>query len=418
MSHARSSSPDRSTASATPLYSALFLAFAILCVLRVALNNRILDLFMDYTSDGGSIVEKIHPTVWGFCGVAFLVSLNFRIELSDWELRVVRAIIAVGAIAATFLVVGSSTGKGSSLGYLLDTYVTLVAIIAFFAFPPAWRRQLGVFLLGYMIVAAALGIFEYAFHVRLMPYTEGEPVFRPTGLTNHPLELGQWCTLALCIVAGLRWPRLVRLSIGALLLVGCVVSGARAATIVAFVCTFVLLTVRVGAGLGPQHRTRRRLIVLIAIVLVGPVLIGAMVAAGALSRFDGPIPDSNAMSRVNVYGVLSLLSWKDFLLGGDIESIRKLIQERYEYDSIESSLLIFVVQFGLIATAVFLAALVRLAQTIVRGAGLPITLAFVSFFILALSNNSLSVKSSSVFLIVILGIAFHDEDATERRLAP
>lgn len=414
MNRASSSSGPVAT---TPLYSALFLALAFLVVLRVALNNRLLDLVMDYTADGGSIVEKIHPAFWGLCGVALLVCLNFRIDLTAWELRVTRALMAVAAIATAFLLVGSLTGKGNSLGYLLDTYVMLVAIIVLFAFPPAWRWQFGVLLLCYMIGSAALGIVEFVFHVRLMPFTEGEPVFRPTGLTTHPLEFGQWCTLALCCVASVNWRLPIRLTIGALLLVACVVSGARMATVGAFVCTIILFTVRAGANLGTQGRAKRRLAVLLVITLFGPLLVGAMVAAGALSRFDNALPDSNAMSRVDVYAVLGLLSWKDLLLGSDIESVRKLIQETYDYDSIESSLLVFIVQFGLIGTTILLVALARLARAVGRGAQLPVVLALVTFSAVALSNNSLSVKSSSIFLVVVLGIAFREERLPTRTLA-
>ena len=409
MSAAPSSAERRDSVAATPLVSALFLAFALLGVLRVALNNRILDLFMDYTAEGGSIVEKIHPTIWGLCGLALLVCLSTRIELTRWELGVTRAILGVGAIASAFLVLGAVRGEGSSLGYLLDTYVSLITLIALFAFPPRWRRQLGMVLLAYMIASAVIGILEYVFHFRVMPFTEGEAVFRPTGLTNHPLELGQWCTLALCVVAGLTWPPAARVCVGAVLLVGCILSGARMATMVAVLSSVLIVMAQVGTGLGREHRARWRLITLLVLLLAGPLLVAALVAAGALTRFDGSLADPNAMSRVDVYGVLNLLSWKDLLFGGDIESVRKLIEENYHLASIESSLLVFVVQFGLVGALLFLAVLGRLAQTIARGAGLPLAVAILSFCVIALSNNSLSVKSSSVFLIVVLGIAFHDD---------
>lgn len=415
MSAARTEIAGQPVGIVTPLFSALFLAFSVLTVLRIGLNSRLLDLFMDYTADGGLFVEKIHPTFWGFSIVAVISLISFRLELTAWELRVARAMLAFCATAFGLLVIGTVTGRSSSLGYLLDTYVTLIVTLLLFVFPAPWRQRLGALLIGYLILSALIGILEFASHIRLMPFTEGETVFRPTGLTNHPLEFGQWCTLALCFVAGTNWPRALKSAIGAMLIVACVLSGARLATIVMFLCTVVLLLTSVNNDIVPRLRAQRWLLMILAVLLIGPALVGGLFALGALTRFDGGIADDNAMSRVDVYGILGLLSWNQLLLGGDIETVRKLIQERYDYASIESSFLVFLVQFGLIGTIVFLGMMARLARAILSGASGPTILAFLSFFVIALSNNGLSVKSSSIFLLIILGIAFHPAETPPER---
>ncbi|GJD47485.1 hypothetical protein OPKNFCMD_0193 [Methylobacterium crusticola] len=403
---------------ATPLYSALFLSFAGLILARIAVNSRLLDLVMSYTSEGGSIVEKIHPTFWGLLAVGVVVLLNFRIVLTEWELRVVRALMAFCATAAGLLVFASVTGHSSSVGYLLDSYVTHIALVLLFAFPQAWRRGLGHALLGYMVLSALVAVAEFVLKVRVMPFSEGEAVFRPTGLTTHPLELGLWCAVAIGFVAAGDWPRGGKLAAGAILLAGCVVSGARLATLVGGACALVLMVAQAGAGLEPRRRQERRLLVALGAVLVGPVVLAGLVAAGALGRFGGGIADENASARIEVYGVLAFLPWRDILLGGDIDAVLKLVQEKYGLPFIESSLLVFVVQFGLFGAALLLGMMARLVRVILRGSRPSAAMAVVAFFAIALSNNGLSTKTSSVFLIIVLAVTMHPGGPPRRAPGP
>ncbi|WP_162560713.1 VpsF family polysaccharide biosynthesis protein [Methylobacterium durans] len=405
---------------ATPLLSALFLAFAALVLARVVLNPLLLDLVMNYTEEGGSIVEKIHPTFWGFLAVGAIVLVTQRIYLTAWEVRVVRALLAFCAACIGLLVFAAATGRSASVGYVLDTYVTLATLALMFAFPAPWRRALGQALVSYLLASAALGIVEFLLRFRTMPFVESEAVFRPTGLSAHPLELGMWCAAGIGFAAAAPWPGRRRVAACALLLVGCVASGARTATLLASVSAVILLVAGVGAGTPAQRRGERRILVVLGVLLLGPLLLGGLVAAGALDRFSEGMADGNARARVDVYGVLSYLSWNELLLGGDIGAVRKLAWEKFKLPYIESSVVVLVVQFGLIGAAVFALMLGRLVMTILRGGGLGgVVLGTVIFFAAALSNNGLSSKTASVFLLLSLAIAFHSgpEPGPVRRTA-
>ncbi|MDR7037938.1 MULTISPECIES: VpsF family polysaccharide biosynthesis protein [Methylobacterium] len=404
-----------SAARATPLLSALFLAFAVLVLARVALNPLLVDLVMSYTGDGGSIVEKIHPTFWGFLAVGAASLLTQRIDLTAWELRVVRALLAFCAACTGLLAFATVTGRSASVGYVLDTYVTLATLALMFVFPAPWRRGIGQALVCYLLACAALAIVEFVLRFRLMPFVESEAVFRPTGLSSHPLELGMWCAAGIGFAAATPWSRRLRFAACALLLVGCVASGARTATLLASLGAVALLVAGIGAGLPAGRRQERRVLVILGVLLVGPVLLGALVAAGALDRFSEGMADGNARARVDVYGVLSYLSWNELLLGGDIEAVRKLAFEQFKLPYIESSVVVLIVQFGLIGAGFFALMLGRLVVTILRGAQGSAILGTVIFFAAALSNNGLSSKTPSVFLILSLAIAFHPAAAPRLR---
>lgn len=399
---------------ARPLLTALFLAYGALLLMRIGLNGRLLDLAINYTADGGSIVEKIHPTFWGFLAVGGMALVSFRITLDAWELRVVRALLAFCGAVCGLLAFAVVTGRSASVGYLLDSYVALIVFALVFVFPVPWRRALGHALLGYMVAGALLAIVEFALRFRLMPFNEGEAVFRPTGLTPHPLELGLWCAVGIGFTAAGDWPRGTKLAAGGLLLLGCVVSGARLATLVAGACTVLVLVQGIGAGLSPQRRRERQILVVLGVLLVGPVLLGGLAAAGAFGRFAGGMADDNAMARIRVYEVFGLLSWHDLLVGGDINAVVKLVRERYDLPYIESALVIFVVQLGILGTVLLLGMLARLVRIILIGAAWPVTMAVVAFFVVALSNNGLATKSSSVFLLLGLAITLHSSPATVR----
>ena len=398
---------------ATPLLSALFLAFAGLVLARVTLNPLLLDLAMNYTEEGGSILEKIHPTFWGFLAIGAVVLVTQRIDLTAWEVRVVRALLAFCATCVGLLVFAAATGRSASVGYVLDTYVTLATLVLMFAFPGPWRRAVGQALVCYLLASAAVGIIEYGLRFRLMPFVESEPVFRPTGLSSHPLELGMWCAAGIGFAAATPWTYRQRFAAAALLLVGCVASGARTATLLAGLSAVILLVAGIGAGLPAKRRQERRVLVLLGVLLLGPVLLGALLAAGALGRFSEGMADGNAMARVDVYGVLSYLTWNELLLGGDILAVRKLAWEKFKLPYIESSVVVLIVQFGLIGAVIFALMLGRLVRVILAGARGSAILGTVIFFTAALSNNGLSSKTTSVFLLLALAIAFHPE-APER----
>lgn len=393
----------------SPLYTTIFLALSALIALRIAVNGRLLNSLMAYEGEGGTIIEKIHPTFWGLLAVGLVGFGSLRIELRAWDLAVLRALLAFCGIAAGLLAFAGIVGRSASVGYLLDSHVTVLFIALTFAFPSHWRRALGSALLAYMVLGAMLAIVEVTLRFRLMPFEESEPVFRPTGLSSHPLDLGLWCAVGLCFTAATGWSLGARLTAGTIFFIGAFASGARLATLITLICALVLLIAEAGTGLSLQRRRQRRLIVFLVILLIIPIIAAGLFTIGGLGRFDSALVDQNAMARIQVYGVFGSMSWPEIVLGGDINSILKLVNINYNLPFIESSLVVYVVQFGIVGTVLLLGSLVRLAHRMVANAHLGGALAVWAFLIISLSNNTLSTKTSAVFLIVTLGITIRPD---------
>ncbi len=389
--------------------SALFIAFAVLCLLRVALIPTLLDRVMTYTADEGNLVEKIHPTLYGFVAVGLWGLLTTRIELTAWELRVLRHMFAFLGGMALLLLGLAITGRLGSSGYLIDSYLTACCAALMILFPPPWRRGIATVLIGYLVAGAVIGIGEFATHIRLLPYAAKELTFRPTGLSNHPLEFGLVCAMAVGFVAATDWRPLPRALAMAVLVVGGFAAGARLAAIVGLLSAFLVVLVKVGAGQPRRRVLERRIIAVVAALVTIPILLGGLYAAGALQRFQGGLIDESALARVDIYGVFRFLSWNEILFGTDVARVRQIALEQFGYAFIESSLVIFVVQFGAIGTALFLGLLANLVRVMLSGARLGVVIGTFAFFVIATSNNGLSTKNAGIFLLFTLILALRPE---------
>src|SRR5262249_51534164 len=160
----------------------------------------------------------------------------------------------------------------------------------------------------------------------------------------------------------------------------------------------------------PGSRTRRlrfKLLLLLGAAVARPVALATLVQLGFGGRFLGGGLGESALGPVDIYARFHVAGWNEILFGADIARIRYLALEYFDLEYIESSLVMFVFQFGLFATAVFLLFLARTFMVLLSGAGRYIVLGTGVFFLVASSNNALSSKTPIVMMIVLLVVAFH-----------
>lgn len=385
--------------------SLLYAMFVVSVLLRIGLSALILNEFMDYTTLEGSTIEKIHPAFYGIALVAGLAGLTQRIELSARDLSILRAVMVFVTGMAVLLAMTKINGETSSVGYILDTYiVACTAIFAMTAMPDAWRIRLGEFIILFLVVSAAVGIGEFLLKTRLLPYPGGEDNFRPTGLSDHPLQLGQWCAVAICFCGIVRWLPLRLLSV-AVLLVGALASGARISTLAACVsCVAFVILVPMPARTAIDAIQRKMMLVIAGLVgLTGAV--GVMFAAGALNRLEDGLVDQSSQARVDIYRVFEFLSWREILLGADLTRVQRIARDIFNLPYIESSPVVFTVQFGLIGAILFALLLANLFRSLLRGRSAIVVVGTLMYFGLALTNNQLSVKSADMLTLSLLVMA-------------
>jgi hypothetical protein len=394
----------------------LFALFWTFVLLRFALSANLLDRFVSYSAEGGSVVEKIHPSTYGILLVLVAALFSTRIELTEWELRALRSLMLFAVVTGGLGLYTSLLGHSVSMGYLVDSYIVACASGALLLFfPRRWREWLGGTLLAFITAGACIAFAEFITRRRLLPYPIEELTFRPTGLSEHPLVLGLFNAVGIGFVAASRWNTVAKIGAIFILLLGTFASGARVATVVAALSTLAVIALQRWPGASPETRFRMKTLVFLAVALAVPVALVALIQFGLLERFQKDLFDTNAMARVNIYALFSLVSWNDILFGANAEDIKKLAALHLDLDFIESSIVMFIFAFGLFGTILFLAVMARTLFVLVSGASRFVVIGTCAFFFAASGNNSLATKTPIVLMIVLLIIAFHDMPATRSR---
>jgi ABC-type multidrug transport system fused ATPase/permease subunit len=258
-----------------------------------------------------------------------------------------------------------------------------------------------------------MGIFEAVTRIRLMPYPAGEEVFRPTGLTDHPLSFGLVCAATIGFVALTRWP--VWLRVGAILLLffATALSGARFSLLLAC-AEIVLMVVLLPWGLPARSERKAKFGVLLLTLLGGVALIVVLAAGGFLARFEGGLVDENFFARTDIYKIFGLVSLNDILFGADLNAILKIVNDKLGLPYIESTPVYLTFQLGAILALVFAGIVFWLFWRLLRHQPRAAWIGTGVFLAAALSNNTLSTKTPVVAIFVVLLVAYMEAVPTVR----
>lgn len=378
---------------------------------RFVLSENLLNAAINYSNDGGSVVEKIH--VGTYLGVALFgfALLTTRIVLSPAEARVLRQMGALVGVVFGLTAIVVLSGNSVSAGFLVDTYVSAaLAGALMLLLTPAWRRGVGDALLAFMLLSSLVVLAEKATGHRLLPYPYEENGFRPTGLTSHPLVVGLFNAGSIAFVMLTRWPAWAKAAAMALLVVAAFAAGARTG---ALLCAGVAVVSALTAPMRDPNPTRRlqiRGLTLLGMLALAPVALFAMAQLGLLERFitDGYVDDS-ANARVEIYRLFSMVTWRDILLGADLLWIKKLAFEKLGFEFIESPVIMFVFQFGAVGAAVLFGTILWTFWRLVAGQNWRAAMGVVAFLLCALSNNTLASKNQAVLMMIVYLLAYGRE---------
>ncbi|WP_460448007.1 VpsF family polysaccharide biosynthesis protein [Alsobacter sp. SYSU BS001988] len=383
---------------------------------RFVLSENLLNAVIDYSSDGGSVLEKIHVGTYLGAGLLALALLTTRIALLPAEVRILRQFGWLLAVIAALTAVVVLAGNSVSAGFLVDTYVSsALACALMFVLPPGSRRRIGDALLIFMALSSLVAIAEKAVGLRLLPYPYVENGFRPTGLTSHPLVVGLFNAGSIAFVMATRWPGWAKAAAMLLLVVAAFAAGARTGALLAAGVALVSALTMPLANPDPAQRLKTRGLILLGLVCLVPIALPVMAQLGLLERFitDGYVDDS-ANARVEIYRIFGLVDWRDILLGADPLWIKKLAFEKLGFEFIESPVVMFVFQFGALGAAALFCTILLSLWRLAAGSDWRATLGVVAFLLCALSNNTLSSKNQAIVMMVVLCLAYRRDDAPGR----
>ena len=341
--------------------------FLFFFALRVSLSPPLLNLFIPYSSDGGAAIFKIHVGSIGMIllSAGYLSPVLRNVQRKD-------RIVLVGLLGllgtSVFLIVGTlisarlGNGQTQSIGYMIDSIMAgALASLFVLGMNERQRRMIPMIVVGYAIVNALFSLLEFALHKHLLLKPMGGlEFFRPAALSGHPLFTGVWCIIGLLAVRYIRWPPLVRIGVQTILVAATVSAGARLGTVIIAVCFGISLVMPPdGSKTFTTHRMRQAYFSLLALLGIAPLGIAAARALGFLARFDAlGAYDQSAATRVNVYELFGMMTPSELMFGMPLKVAQDLLIRKTHIQVIESSFVIYVVQFGMIGAVLLSAALI------------------------------------------------------------
>lgn len=323
---------------------------------------------------------SLHAATW-LIVAAFLVQLERDPEaLVDMVARHIYAFLALGlVIAAAVLTTFTRIGGGGTV-LLVDQ---IIAPIMFFLLvlatahrTPALVGWLRVTLLSLAAIVSTVAVAQW-FSESVLFYEDGfltQYWFNPDnrrwmGVLDQPLTLSMAMCVLAPLVAGAR--AVIQVPLLALMSTAVMVSQSRVGLVIfILVLAYLVLFSRTGpfAKVG----------MVLALAVAGAALLATPVAEGLLGRIED---DTGSFAARSEATVSFFASWTDYLfIGGGIGSSYGVAEESGLSTSLESSILMYSVDLGIVFAVLYfgvlLAFVVKYAtRTGVRGLGLAALLA-------------------------------------------
>jgi len=382
----------------------------IALTIRAFIPTDLLDLFVHYSTLGGSIFEKIHPGAYLLLALGGLVFFTQDTSTNLRDRSVKNGSYALLVAMGAAIVVGLLTGRTAGVSYILDSLILgpIVGLIML-RMSPRGQSKILVYILTLLIINDFLLFFEFATHFRLMPYRLHEPYFRPTGFLGHPLLNGLVNATAIAFVWVTPWSNARKLALSIFFMAACFAAGARMATIASVLATVMCTWVELGQS-ARKGRIDEGAFITIAIAAMAFVLIviTIVVLSGLAERLIGfgLFNDQSSQSRFQIYQIFNYMSFTQLMFGISHEWANYMITNILNLPGSESPIVDFVIQFGIIGTVMLVAGMLIYFwcyATAPRNAFAIVgTMIFVAT---ASTNNTFSGKGSdmAIFAALLVG---------------
>ncbi len=391
----------------------LFFVLTFLALFRLCVPDSVLNLLMSYSTEGGNLLEKVHPASWLFLVLAAILAPRIAGLTAADDRRILRAMLTMVALIVVASIVPFLGPAASSLGvgYLLDSLVVAaLAACTALLLPVLRRRGLGEIVLTVLVLNSLMAMAEFALKQQFLPSAYREWVFRSKGIFGHPLDLGLANATAVSFVYLTKWSSIRKVISIALLIAATLAAGARTASIVGIAAALLSFLLKGGPPAEASTRRQIKIIVLLAVVLLSPVLWALVYATGLIDRFELlGLADESAETRVIVFHVFDYIEWHDLIFGAGLETLNRIALTILHLPTVENSVIVFIFQFGLVGTACLIGGFLYALFVLACGSTAPIKIALFSFLAVALAANSLSIKTPEIMLVFILAIAFRHQ---------
>lgn len=403
----------RSTFIEMPANGAFTVGLCLVVALLHTLSPMALaELGYSYEDAGGNPLEKMHPATLVAGGLLFIGMLASQQPVS-WAVALARRYPGLMFhVVATLALMAYST-RVLKLPFTGPIDTLLLPAAVFLLLQSASPQRLAILANAIhlaMFVNAVIGIAEFAFGERLVPFTAGgvpvEDDWRSTALIGHPLANSSvTAAYLLCLAMGgaVTLPRLLLAGQVIVCTSALAVFGGRAATVllVAILALGALykLPVVVQRGL-----VDRRLLVAVAIAV--PVIAAAVAMLASWQFFDRFLErfiddGGSAESRIVMFELFRDLTWHDVMFGPDADFIASRQRMLGIEFGIESFWIGFILIYGFFISIPIWIGLALFSWEIWRRTAPSSAWVLLFFFLIASTSVSLTAKGISLALVVL-----------------
>ena len=323
---------------------------------------------LQYDQAGGTPFDKLHPATWIALVLLPVMAaergnpLTGLLRLADRHRNMLPYVLAV-----VFMIFYVTLVTKAPFTIFIETFLAPLVLALLFA-PIGARegRRLARILHLLIFANAVLGIYEVSTGFRLTPYlVHGEPMlddWRSTALMGHPLANAALMGSYVMVLAlgGHRdlagFPAVI---LGSVSLASMFAFGGRAATGLLFAGLLLIVFVRFIAILHGRRFSLGKAIATIAAVPVVALAVYTLVELGYFDRFLLRIVDDagSASTRLEMFELFGYLNWSDLMLVPDKEQIATWVAILGLEYGIENFIVSFILSYGIVATVIFVSAL-------------------------------------------------------------
>ncbi len=387
---------------------------AFIVVSLLAISPLALYMFgWQYFDTGGSPLEKFHPATLVAGAVLLLMATRYGNPLTGLIEIIGRHESLIAYFAANlFMIVYASMILKLPVTIFIETFIG--AALIFIVLQDAGERaahRLALLIHALMFINAALSFYELIGGWRLTPLVvNGEDLLdepRSTALLGHPLANAMLMGTYIVMLAqgGARdLPKVLRPICFFMALASLIPFGGRAATAATLAALGYLGIRRILDILGGAEFEIRSVlsgIIIVPLATFGLVLAFDMGAFDTLTNrlFDD---EGSAGTRIEMFALFRYLSTYDLIFGPDPNMLMTWVRLHGLEYGIESFVVAFVLNYGLLCSVLFFPPfaiyLAYLNTSLRPGTGLVL----IHFLVVALASISLSSKSPTMSIFVML----------------
>ncbi len=386
--------------------------FAITLLFLVLSPLALMSLGWQYTDTGGSPIEKFHPATLLAILMLGWVALNYGNAFTGILDMLGRHARLLPYFAASIFMIGyTSQVFRLPVTIFVETFIGAgLMLILFTRGNERSKRAIALAIHAALMANVALAFYEQAAGWKLTPLViNGELLAdepRSTALLGHPLANAMLmaCYIVMLALGGARdLPVWLRPVVFLAALASLVPFGGRAGTAACLLALAVIASGKVIDILrGATFDTRVVIAALIAVPVAATVMITAF-ETGALATLMDRIEDDtgSAATRIEMFQLFRYLSFDDWVFGSRPDVLATWVAIHGLDYGIESFIVAFVLNYGLLCTVVFMPAFVLFFRELIlvtrTGAWLPVTV----FIAVALTSLSLSSKTPALSIFVI-----------------